>query len=414
MTDTEPRATKPFYRQLYAQVLAAVLLGVLFGAFWPAEADRDWVKALGDGFVKLVKLTIPPIVFCTMASGIAQAGDAKKLGRVGFKALVYFEVVSTFALLTGLAVGAVLRPGDGFPRDAQTGAPARIESTGFFARAVDAFPDALHWIDILYVVAAALLFGVALLALGQRGASLCALTEKIGHAAFVAMGAVMTLAPLGAFGAMAFTVAHYGVGSLRALGWLVGSFYLTSALFVLGGLGLVAKLAGFSILRFLVYIKDELLIVVGASSSEAALPRLMEKLERLGCSETIVGLVTPTGYSFNLDGTNIYMSLATMFIAQALGIELTALQQATIIGFAMISSKGASGVSGAGYVTLAATLAAVDPRLSPGLALTLGVDKFMRECRALTNVCGNGVATVVIAAWEGELDRESLRRELRN
>jgi aerobic C4-dicarboxylate transport protein len=250
------------------------------------------------------------------------------------------------------------------------------------------------------------------LALGPRGAPLRAMTEKIGHAGFNAMGFVMTLAPLGAFGAMAFTVAHYGLGSLRALGWLVGSFYLTSALFVLVGLGLVARLTGFNILRFLAYIKDELLIVIGASSSEAALPRLMEKLERLGCSETIVGLVTPTGYSFNLDGTNIYMSLATMFIAQALGVDLTLMQQATIIGFAMISSKGASGVSGAGFVTLAATLAAVDPRLSPGMALVLGVDKFMSECRALTNVCGNGVATIVVAAWEGELDRKKLDREL--
>ncbi len=414
-------AQAPLWRQLYAQVLAAIVLGALFGALAPQLADRDWVRALGEGFIKLVKMTIAPIIFCTVASGIAHLDDAKKVGRVGVKALLYFELVSTFALLIGLLVGEVLRPGAGFPGKPDAAAVAAFaEKVGRQPGAVDVFlrliPDTVVGAfasgDILQVLLFAILFGFSMMAAGERVERLRGFVSDAGHAMFGVIEIIMKAAPIGAFGAMAFTVAHYGLDSLRSLAWLVAAFYISSAVFVVVGLGIVARLAGFSILRFLNYIKDEILLVIGASSSESALPRLMEKLERLGCAQTVVGLVVPTGYSFNLDGTNIYMTLTTIFIAQALGLDLTFLQKATIIGVAMLTSKGASGVSGAGFVTLAATLVAVDPRLAPGMALVLGVDKFMSECRAVTNFCGNGVATIVIAAWEGELDRERLKREL--
>ncbi|HXY58370.1 MAG TPA: C4-dicarboxylate transporter DctA [Methylocystis sp.] len=417
--DSSPR--KPLHRQLYAQVLAAIILGALFGALLPQYADRDGVRALGEGFIRLVRMTIAPIIFCTIASGVAHIDDAKKVGRVGVKALVYFEVVSTLALVIGLLVGEVLQPGAGFPGKPDAAAIAAYAQKAHEQRSLvefllDLIPDtavgAFARGDILQVLLFALLFGFSLMAAGERVARLRGFIDDAGHAMFGVIDIVMKLAPLGAFGAMAYTVGHYGLGSLKSLTWLVGGFYLSSFLFVVLALGLIARYAGFSIWRFLRYIKEELLIVLGSSSSEAALPSLMEKLERLGCSESVVGLVVPTGYSFNLDGTNIYMTLATVFIAQALGIELTILQKLTIIGVAMLTSKGASGVSGAGFITLAATLAAVDPRLAPGMALVLGVDKFMSECRALTNFCGNGVATIVIAAWEDELDRDALNREL--
>ncbi len=414
-------AKTPLHRQLYPQVLAAIALGVLFGWLAPEYADQDWVRALGEGFVKLIKMTIAPIIFCTVTTGVAHIDDAKKVGRVGVKALVYFEIVSTFALAAGLIVAQLIRPGGGFPGrpDAAavaqyTGKAAEHQSPVDFLLGLipESVVGAFAKGDLLQVLLFSVLFGFSLMAAGERVHRLRAFVDDAGHAMFGVIAIIMKAAPIGAFGAMAYTVAHYGLDSLRSLAWLVGSFYLASALFVVGALGVVARLAGFNILRFLAYIKDELLIVLGTSSSESALPRLMEKLERLGCSRSVVGLVVPAGYSFNLDGTNIYMTLATVFIAQALGVELTGVQQFTIIGVAMLTSKGASGVAGAGFITLAATLVAVDPRLAPGMALLLGVDKFMSECRALTNICGNGVATIVVAAWEGELDREKLAEAL--
>jgi aerobic C4-dicarboxylate transport protein len=411
----------PFHRRLYAQTLAAIALGALFGAIFPAQADVLWVKSLGDGFVKLVKMTIAPVIFCTVAGGIAHLSDARKVGRVGVKALVYFEIVSTFSLILGLFVGELVRPGAGFPGHPDAAAVEQYakrasESLGAVDFLLGVIPETIFGAfsqgQILQVLFVAILFGFSLMPAGEKTERLRVFLDDAGHATFGVVGIIMKAAPIGAFGAMAYTVGHYGLASLASLAWLVGSFYLASGLFVVVALGVVARLAGFSILRFLAYIKDELMLVLGTSSSESALPRLMEKLERLGCEQSVVGLVVPTGYSFNLDGTNIYMTLATVFIAQALGVDLTLWQKLTIIGVAMLTSKGASGVAGAGFVTLAATLAAVDPRLAPGMALVLGVDKFMSECRALTNICGNGVATIVVAAWEGELDREKLAREL--
>ncbi len=413
-------ARTPLHRQLYAQVLAAIVLGALVGWAMPQVADQAWVKALGDGFVKLIKMTIAPIIFCTIVAGIAHVEDTQKVGRVGVKALVYFEVVSTFALALGLVVGNLLQPGAGFPGSADPEAIAKYASAAAHRSGVefvlDIIPDTVMGAfargEVLQVLFFAVLFGFALMAMGERGRALRSFIDDAGHAMFGVIGIVMRAAPIGAFGAMAYTVGHYGTDAVKALAWLVGAFYLTSFLFVSVALGLVAHLLGFNIFRFLAFIKDELMIVLGTSSSESALPRLMEKLERLGCSQHVVGLVVPTGYSFNLDGTNIYMTLATLFIAQALKIDLSLSQQLGILLVAMLTSKGASGVTGAGFITLAATLAAVDPRLAPGMAMLLGVDKFMAECRALTNICGNGVAALAVAAWEGELDRERLAAEL--
>ncbi len=412
----EAPAKRPLYRLLYAQVLFAIVLGALVGAFFPALATNEWIKALGDGFVKLIKMVIAPIIFCTVVSGIAHIDDAKKVGRVGVKALVYFEIVSTFALALGLLIGNLIQPGAGFSGKADPTAIAKYTEQAARQSSVDfvlnIIPDSVFGAfakgDILQVLLFAILFGFSLMALGDRGRTIRSFVDDAGHAIFGVIAIVMKVAPLGAFGAMAYTVGKYGSQSLFSLAWLIGSFYLTAILFVVVVLGAIAWAAGFNILRFLAYIKDELLIVLGTSSSESALPQLMEKLERLGCSKSVVGLVVPTGYSFNLDGTNIYMTLATMFIAQALGVELTLTQQMTILLVAMLTSKGASGITGAGFVTLAATLSSVDPRLTPGMALVLGIDKFMSECRALTNICGNGVATVVVSWWEGELDRAKL------
>jgi aerobic C4-dicarboxylate transport protein len=423
-TTTAPTGTparKPLYRLLYVQVLVAIVLGAFFGACFPHLASNEWVKAIGDGFVKLIKMAIAPIIFCTVVSGIAHIEDAKKVGRVAVKALVYFEIVSTFALALGLVVGNVIRPGAGFAGKADPAAVAKYASQAAHRSPVDfildIIPDSVFAGfakgDILQVLLFSVLFGFALMALGERGRTLRSFIDDAGHAMFGVIAIVMKAAPLGAFGAMAYTVGRYGSNSLLSLAWLIGSFYLTALLFVIVVLGVIARAAGFNIFRFLAYIKDELLIVLGTSSSESALPQLMEKLERLGCSKSVVGLVVPTGYSFNLDGTNIYMTLTTLFIAQALGVELTTTQQITILAVAMLTSKGASGVTGAGFVTLAATLSAVDPALTAGMAVVLGVDKFMSECRALTNFCGNGVAAIVIAWWEGELDRAKLLTGLR-
>jgi aerobic C4-dicarboxylate transport protein len=418
MTTVQTR--QPLHRLLYVQVLAAIALGALFGWLAPHVAAADWVKALGDGFVKLIKMAIAPIIFCTVVSGVAHIEDARKVGRVGVKALVYFEVVSTFALILGLLVGNILAPGGDFAGKADASAIAKYTEAAAKRSGVefllDIIPDsalgAFAKGDILQVLLFSLLFGFALLSLGEKGRPIRQWVDDAGHAMFALIGIVMKAAPIGAFGAMAYTVGKYGSAALLSLGGLIGAFYLTSALFVVFVLGAIAAATGFSIFRYLAYLKDELLIVLGTSSSESALPALMEKLQKLGCSKPVVGLVVPTGYSFNLDGTNIYMTLTTLFIARAMGSELDYAHQATILVVAMLTSKGASGVSGAGFITLAATLTAVDPALAPGMSFVLGIDKFMSECRALTNFIGNGVATIVVSAWEGELDRDKLRAGL--
>ncbi|WP_166141293.1 C4-dicarboxylate transporter DctA [Methylosinus sp. RM1] len=401
---------------LYLQVLAAIVFGALLGVYFPDLARSPWMEAMGKGFVNLIKMVIAPIIFCTIVSGITHLESAAKVGRVGIKALIYFEVVSTGALALGLLVGNALRPGEGFSGKADPAAvakylePAAQRTPAEFVLGVipDSVIGAFAKGDILQVLLFSILFGFALMALGERGRALRGFIDEAGHAMFGVIAIVMKAAPIGAFGAMGYTVGKYGSQSLMSLAWLVGSFYLTSILFVVVALGLVARIVGFDILRFLAYIRDELLIVLGTSSSESALPQLMEKLERLGCSKSVVGLVVPTGYSFNLDGTNIYMTLTSLFIAQALGVHLTAGQQFVILTVAMLTSKGASGVTGAGFITLGATLSSIDPRLAPGMAIVIGVDKFMSECRALTNICGNGVAAIVVAWWEGELDHDKL------
>jgi aerobic C4-dicarboxylate transport protein len=411
---------KPWYRVLYIQVLIAIVLGGLVGWLFPDFAKNEWIKAMGDGFVKLIRMMIAPIIFCTVVSGISHIQEASKVGRVAVKALVYFEIVSTFALVIGLIVANVIQPGAGFGGKADAAAVANFAKQAGEMKSVDfvmnIIPDTVVGAfakgDILQVLLFAMLFGFALLALGERGAAVRSFIDDVAHAIFGVIAIILKVAPLGAFGAMAYTIGFYGPRAIGNLTFLIATFYVTCILFVLIVLGTVARIAGFSILKFINYIKAELLIVLGASSSEAALPQLMEKLERLGCSKSVVGLVVPTGYSFNLDGTNIYMTLATLFIAQALGVSLSIGEQLTILIVAMISSKGASGITGAGFITLAATLAAVRPELVPGMAIVLGVDKFMSECRALTNITGNGVACIVVAWWEGELDRGKLQRGL--
>ena len=411
---------RPFYKVLYVQVLFAILLGFLVGWLAPGIAESPWMKALGDGFIKLIKMAIAPIIFCTVVSGIAHIEDASKVGRVGIKALVYFEIVSTLALAIGLLVANLAHPGDGFTGTGDAAAVAQYAERAQHQSTVDfllhVIPDSLVGAfadgNILQVLLISVLFGFALMVLGERGRTVRALVDDMGHAFFGIIAVIMKAAPVGAFGAMAYTIGKYGPAALGNLAGLIATFYLTAALFIFIVLGLIARVAGFSLLRFLAYIKDELLLVLGTSSSESALPQLMEKLERLGCSKSVVGLVVPTGYSFNLDGTNIYLTLATLFIAQALGVELSLHDQLVILGVAMLTSKGASGVTGAGFVTLAATLAAVSPALLPGMAIVLGIDKFMSECRALTNFIGNGVATIVVSAWESELDRDKLEKGL--
>jgi aerobic C4-dicarboxylate transport protein len=414
------KPSKPWYKILYVQVLIAIVLGILVGWLFPDIGRNDWVKALGDGFVKLIRMVIAPIIFCTVVSGIAHITEVKKVGRVAVKALVYFEVVSTFALILGLLVANILQPGAGFSAKSDAAAVAGFAKQASEMRSVDfvlhIIPDsaigAFAAGDILQVLLFSVLFGFALMALGERGNALRAMIDDVTHTIFGVIAIVVKFAPLGAFGAMAFTIGRYGPTALGNLAGLIATFYLTSIVFVVGVLGIIARIVGFSIFKYLAYIKDELLIVLGTSSSESALPQLMEKLERLGCSKPVVGLVVPTGYSFNLDGTNIYMTLATLFIAQALNVPLSFGEQITILVVAMLTSKGASGVTGAGFITLAATLASVRPELVPGMAIVLGIDKFMSECRALTNISGNGVACIVVAWWEGELDRNKLNAGL--
>jgi aerobic C4-dicarboxylate transport protein len=414
---------KPFYKILYVQVLFAILCGVLLGVFYPKLAVD--MKPLGDGFIKLIKMIIAPVIFCTVVAGIAGMQDMKKVGRVGGKALLYFEVVSTFALAIGLIVANVVRPGDGFNANpatldtksiAEFTAKAKTQSTVDFLMNIipNTFVDAFAKGEILQVLLIAILFGVALSLLGQRGKPITKFIDDLSHVIFGVVGIVMKVAPIGAFGAMAFTIGKFGIASLLPLAKLMGSFYLTCGLFVFGVLGVIAYLTGFSIWRFVSYIKEELLIVLGTSSSESALPALMRKLEKLGCSKSVVGLVVPTGYSFNLDGTNIYMTMAALFVAQATNTDLTIWQELTILGVAMLTSKGASGITGAGFITLAATLAVVPTIPVAGMALILGIDRFMSECRALTNFVGNGVATIVVSKWEGELDHDQLAAELKH
>jgi aerobic C4-dicarboxylate transport protein len=419
-TGAPAHAARPWYKILYVQVLIAILLGVVVGWLWPQVATNDWVKALGDGFIKLIRMVIAPIIFCTVVSGISHIQDARKVGRVGVKALVYFEIVSSFALILGMVMGNLIQIGHGLAAKPDAAAVASYVKQAEAQKSVDfvlnIIPDsvvgALARGDILQVLLFAILFGFSLMALGERGHRLRDIIDDTSHAVFGVIAIVMKAAPLGAFGAMAYTIGKFGPAALGNLIGLIVLFYVTAGLFVLVVLGLIARFVGFNILKFITYIKDELLVVLGTSSSESALPQLMEKLERLGCSKSVVGLVVPTGYSFNLDGTNIYMTLATLFIAQALGVDLTFGQQLTILVVAMLTSKGASGVTGAGFITLAATLAAVNPVLVPGMAIVFSVDKFMSEVRALTNITGNGVATVFVSWWEGELDHERLHAHL--
>jgi aerobic C4-dicarboxylate transport protein len=419
-TAAPTQGSRPWYKILYVQVLFAILLGVVIGWLSPTFATNDWIKALGDGFIKLIKMVIAPIIFCTVVSGISHIQDARKVGRVGIKALVYFEVVSSFALLIGLIMGNLFQIGHGLAAKPDAAAVASYVKQAAETKSVDfvlnIIPDSvvgsLARGDILQVLLFAILFGFSLMAMGQRADRLRTLIDDTAQAVFGVIGIVMKAAPFGAFGAMAFTIGKYGPSALGNLIGLIALFYATAALFVILVLGLIARFVGFSIFKYIAYIKDELLIVLGTSSSESALPQLMEKLERLGCSKPVVGLVVPTGYSFNLDGTNIYMTLATLFIAQALGFDLTLGQQLTILVVAMLTSKGASGVTGAGFITLAATLSVVNPALVPGMAIVFSIDKFMSEVRALTNIIGNGVAAVVVSWWEGELDQDTLHARL--
>jgi aerobic C4-dicarboxylate transport protein len=412
----------PWYRHLYVQVLVAILAGVLLGHFYPETGAA--LKPLGDAFIKLVKMVIAPVIFLTIVTGIAGMRDLASVGRVAGKAFAYFFFFSTMALIVGLIVANVVQPGAGLNIDPATLDASKVASyaekahettlTGFLVGVIpDTVFSAMTEGNILQVLFVAILFGVSLAMIGERGEGILDLLNQFSTAFFKLVAIVMKAAPIGAFGAMAFTIGAYGVGTLANLAMLVGTFYLTSLLFVFGVLGIVARLCGFSILRLVGYLKAELLLVLGTSSSESALPSLIEKMERAGCPKSVVGLVVPTGYSFNLDGTNIYMTLAALFIAQATGVHLSLGEQLLLLGVAMLSSKGAAGVTGAGFITLAATLSIVPSVPVAGMALILGVDRFMSECRSLTNFIGNAVATVVVSRWEGALDRERFDAAMR-
>ncbi len=408
---------KKFYQHLYIQVLTAITIGILLGHFYPETAIT--MKPLGDGFIKLIKMIIAPIIFCTVVNGIAGVQDMSKIGRVGVKAILYFEVVSTSALLVGLIVVHIIRPGEGMNVDVST---LDIKNLSTYTdgiknhNAVDfllnviptSIVDAFAKGEILQVLLFSLLFGFSLAAMKETGAEVVTFINKLATVLFGIVETIMKLAPIGAFGAMAFTIGKYGITSLAPLAKLMGCFYLTCLLFIFIVLGIIAKYAGFNIVRFIIYIKDELLIVLGTSSSESVLPRIITKLENLGCSKSVVGLVIPTGYSFNLDGTSIYLVMAAIFVAQATNTPLNMTQELTILGVLLLTSKGAAGVSGSGFVTLAATLSVIPSIPIAGLALILGIDRFMSEARALTNLIGNGVATVVAAKWEDALDVQKM------
>ena len=412
-----PASPRRWYRLLYLQVVIAIALGVAVGHFAPATGEA--LKPVGDAFIKLVKMVIAPVIFLTIVTGIAGLRDLAAVGRVALKAMAYFLTFSTVALILGMIVANVVKPGAGLMVTAAASDPSKIadyaakaHDTTLSGFLLDAIPDtlvsALTAGNILQTLLVAILFGVALTLVGKPGERLLGAFEDLGRVVFKLVGMVMLLAPLGAFGAMAFTIGKYGLGAVVSLAGLVATFYLTSLFFVLVILGLVARASGFSIFRLIAYLKAELLLVLGTSSSESALPALIEKMEDAGCPKSVVGLVVPAGYSFNLDGTNIYLTLAALFIAQAYGIDLTWGQQAALLGVAMLSSKGAAGVTGAGFITLAATLAIVPTVPIEGMALILGVDRFMSECRSLTNFIGNAVATIVVSRWEGRLDRDRL------
>ncbi|WP_426145140.1 dicarboxylate/amino acid:cation symporter [Polaromonas sp. DSR2-3-2] len=423
MTTLELPRKLPLYRSLYFQVICAVVAGVALGFFYPSAGES--MKPLGDGFIKLIKMMIAPIIFCTVVVGIAGMEDMKKVGKTGGLALLYFEVVSTFALIIGLVLVNLLQPGAGMNIDpatldtkavaAYTGPGKMASTTDFLLNVIPtAFVDAFAKGEILQVLLIAILFGFALHRFGGRGTLVFDMIEKTSHVLFTIVGFIMKVAPIGAFGAMAFTIGKYGVGSLFSLGKLMGAFYLTCLIFIFVVLGTIAKLHGFSIWKFIKYIKEELLIVLGTSSSESVLPRMMEKMENLGAKKTTVGLVIPTGYSFNLDGTSIYLTMAAVFIAQATNTPMTLMQEITLLGVLLLTSKGAAGVTGSGFIVLAATLSAVGTVPVAGLALILGIDRFMSEARALTNLIGNGVATLVVAKWTNELDVERLHAGLNN
>jgi aerobic C4-dicarboxylate transport protein len=412
---------RPWYSVLYIQVLIAIGIGVFLGHFYPQTGIA--MKPFGDGFIALIRMMIAPVIFCTIVHGIASVTDLTKVGRVGLKALVYFEIVSTVALAIGLVIGEIAHPGAGFNIDPATLDPkavatyaeqAKKESIVAHLLAIipNTFFDAFVKGDLLQILLIAILSGFAISHMGPIGQRIAAAIDAAGKVFFRIIGIIVRVAPLGAFGAMAFTIGQYGLGSLWNLAALILTFYTTSILFVLVVLGAIAHVTGFSIFRFIGYIKDELLIVLGTSSSETVLPHMIQKMERLGASKSVVGLVIPTGYSFNLDGTNIYMTLATLFLAQATNTHLTFGQEMTILFIAMLTSKGASGVTGAGFITLAATLAIIPDIPLQSIAILVGIDKFMSECRALTNLVGNGVATIVVSRWEGELDRDKLNSAL--
>ena len=412
---------KKFYQLLYVQVLFAIIFGVILGYFFPSTGEM--MKPLGDGFIKLVKMIIAPVIFLTVSTGIAGMNDLKKVGRVAGKAFLYFFFFSTLALVIGLVVSHVFQPGKGLNIDPDSLNGSEVEKyvkaaednsmTSFVFNIIpETLFSPLTGDNILQVLVVAILFGVALAITSERSQKITDFLQVLTIPIFKIVEILMKLAPLGAFGAIAFTIGKYGLESLKNLAFLVGTFYITSALFVIVILGSVAWYNGFNIFKFLRYIKEEILLVLGTSSSEPALPGLMKKMEEAGCEKGVVGLVVPTGYSFNLDGTNIYMTLAALFIAQACNINLTLEHQIILLLVAMLSSKGAAGVSGAGFITLAATLAVVPEVPIAGMTLILGVDKFMSECRALTNVIGNAVATVVVSNWENQLDKNKLKEVL--
>jgi len=414
-------APRPFWRHLYFQVLVAIILGALIGHFYPQTGEA--LKPLGDAFIKLVKMVIAPVIFLTIVTGLANMGSLKGVGSVAGKAFAYFLFFSTLALFVGLAMANLIHPGSGMNIDPATLDASKVATyatkahetsvTGFLMAIIpDSMVSAFTDGNILQVLFIAILFGIAMILIGEKAKPVVNFLETLSMAVFKVVNILMHAAPIGAFGAFAFTIGKYGIGSVINLATLVGTFYLTAFLFVAVVLGAVARFNGFSIFKLIAYLKAELLLVLGTSSSESALPALMEKMERAGCARPVVGLVVPTGYSFNLDGTNIYMTLAALFIAQATNTDLTFGQQLLLMAVAMLSSKGAAGVTGAGFITLAATLSVVPTVPVAGMAIILGVDRFMSECRSLTNFIGNAVATIVVSRWQGELDRDALNAAL--
>jgi aerobic C4-dicarboxylate transport protein len=418
----EVRPRLPIYRSLYFQVIVAIVIGVLLGHFFPDVGTQ--MKPLGDGFIKLIKMMIAPIIFCTVVTGIAGMENMKAVGRTGVLALLYFEVVSTIALLIGLFVVNVVEPGTGMNIDVATLDASKVEGYAQAAQQQGIVEFLLHVIpttfvdafasgEILQVLLIALLFGFALHSAGARGRPIYDFIDSASQVLFRIVGMIMYVAPIGAFGAMAFTIGNYGVDKLADLAWLMACFYATCLLFIFFVLGTIARLHGFSIVRLIRYIKDELLIVLGTSSSESVLPRMMSKMETAGAAKSVVGMVIPTGYSFNLDGTSIYLTMAAVFIAQATNTPMSVFDQLTLLGVLLLTSKGAAGVTGSGFIVLAATLSAVGTLPVTALALILGIDRFMSEARALTNLVGNAVATLVVAKWCGALDENRLGEQLR-